>query len=314
MNILVVGGAGFLGNAVIDVLIENSNNYVDVLDNLTHEDLYKRMDIGTFLHEDVLNKERIQELICDYDIVIWLAGIVGDKACNNAVSLSNAINVNALKNIKYSGRFIYISSCSVYGMANETDNYIVNEQTEPNPLSSYARQKLLAETIVQNQFKNHAILRLGTLFGFSVNVGRPRFDLVINNFIKQAFMYGQIEYFGGEQIRPFIHVRDIAWGIARLTTGIHEKKVGLYNLATFNMTINQIAEEINAILDNILVIKQLKNLNYPNMRNYALDIEKIKNSGFIDVENHFNIKDAIREFLEIRPRIRNMNAMLFYNV
>ena len=109
-------------------------------------------------------------------------------------------------------RFIYTSSCSVYGASSE-ENKVLTEQSPLNPVSLYARIKILSEKSLLSQSNilfSPTILRLGTVYGSSI---RNRFDLVLNIFAKDAYFKSKINIFGGNQWRPNIHVEDIANGI-----------------------------------------------------------------------------------------------------
>src|SRR5262249_37816920 len=137
--------------------------------------------------------------------VIHLGGLVGDPACATDPALAIDINVTGTKLIgeiaKARGvrRFIFASSCSVYGACDE----IVNEESRFNPQSLYARTKVAAEAALSAlNGPEFAVtcLRFATIYGIS---GRPRFDLVVNLLCAKAIRDGVITIFGPDQWRPF---------------------------------------------------------------------------------------------------------------
>jgi nucleoside-diphosphate-sugar epimerase len=312
-DVLVVGGAGYLGNSVLNYLQTQTDGFLGrlaVLDNLIHEPMFRRNDITEFYGLDIEETELINDLISDFDTVIWLAGMVGDKACEQNPKLSEHSNVKSLENIKFDGRFIYISSCSVYGTAKTTD-FIVDERTEPNPLSLYAKQKLKAEQIVAKKWKNSVILRLGTLFGFSDGFGRPRLDIAINNFIYQAFEKNSIRFFGGIQVRPFIHVKDVAHAIKRVCLGEPRGATGVYILSSFNMAIQDVVTLINSYFSDSLDL-YFDNCKF-EPRNYAANNDKAGNRGILNTLAYYTVSYAVEQYGDIASRMPNKNNPYFYN-
>jgi nucleoside-diphosphate-sugar epimerase len=146
------------------------------------------------------------------DTVVHLGELVGDPACAVDPELTRAINVVATRQLIALARdhgvrrFIYPSSCSVYG-ANDD---VVDEESAPNPVSLYAEFKVLAEEAiaeVAGDGMEVVTLRLATVYGLSM---RPRFDLVVNLFAAKSVAERRIVVHGGEQWRPFVHVSDVA--------------------------------------------------------------------------------------------------------
>ena len=173
MNILVVGGAGYIGGAITDIL-ETTDHNTRVYDCLMYEESYRKpID---FVYGDVRDRQRLSEQLAWADAVIWLAALVGDGACAINPQLSAEINQYCVKWLSenYDGRIIFTSTCSVYGAQKD----ILTEESLTDPLSIYAITKLAAEEYLKS--KNALVFRLGTLFGVSDLFARLRLDLVVN--------------------------------------------------------------------------------------------------------------------------------------
>jgi FlaA1/EpsC-like NDP-sugar epimerase len=210
--ILVIGGAGFLGSLLVRKLLKN-NIKVNVLDlllygNTSIRDLYSYEKNLKVIKGDFRSIDKIYEAVDDVYCIVHLGGIVGDPACNIDPKLTFDVNLMATKMVaevakgSSINKFIFASSCSVYGASDE----ILNEKSMLSPLSLYAKTKLASEDLLLSMKSGNfspLILRFATLFGLSY---RPRFDLVINLFAAKAAIEKKISIFGGDQWRPFIHV------------------------------------------------------------------------------------------------------------
>ena len=115
MKILVVGGAGYVGGVIVDLLLSNKKNQVTVFDNLLYEDSYRKK--CKFIFGDIRDKNFYNKNLNKYDGIIWLAALVGDGACSINPNLTEEINFKTLKKLSkiYKKRIIFISTCSVYG-------------------------------------------------------------------------------------------------------------------------------------------------------------------------------------------------------
>ena len=222
MKILVTGGAGYVGGHLVDQLILGGHD-VHVVDSLLYEDQFLKP--VKFSYGDIRDSKLMAELSHDVDCVIWLAALVGDPACSIDPRLSEEINTNALTNFvkEYKGKLVFISTCSVYGAQDE----LLDESASTNPLSVYASTKLASEVALQGRPQT-LILRLGTLFGVGDNWSRLRLDLAVNVLTQKAYLENELEMFGGEQWRPFLHVKDVGNVIALNLTDF---KSGTFNLA-----------------------------------------------------------------------------------
>jgi nucleoside-diphosphate-sugar epimerase len=301
MNILIVGGAGYVGGVVTDLLIKNKYN-VTVYDSLLYEDQY--MKDCPFILGDVRDESKLKGLLSKFDTVVWIAALVGDGACNIDPKLTNEINFKSVEFLSqnFNGRIVFFSTCSVYGAQNQ----LLNENSSVNPLSLYASTKLKAENVLKN--KNAIIFRLGTLFGLSDKFARLRMDLVVNTLTAKAFIENKINVFGGEQYRPLLHVRDAAKAIHE---SISSKEVGIFNLSLDNFKIIDIA---NAIKDHFPSLEILiEDIPFQDTRNYRVDNSKSLN--LLNFKADILLLDGIKEIkkLLMETRIKDINNPRYTN-
>jgi nucleoside-diphosphate-sugar epimerase len=203
----------------------------------------------------------------------------------------------------FSGRIVFISTCSVYGAQ---DDLNLTESSSVAPLSLYAYTKLQSEEHLKNS--NALIFRLGTLFGVSDTYSRVRMDLVVNTMTARAHATGRISVFGGEQYRPLMHVRDVAQVIASNFDGEH---TGIYNIANENIKIHDLALRIKQFFDKVEI--QVTNMPFEDTRNYVVSSDKAKKELIFDpqLSVDFGI-EQIKELLQNR-RIKDLHAMRYSN-
>ena len=301
-KILVVGGAGYVGGVIVDLLLLKKKYEVTVFDNLLYESSYRK-DCN-FIYGDIRDKKFYNSSLNKYHVIIWLAALVGDGACSINPDLTNEINYLTLKKLckVYNKRIIFISTCSVYG----AQHGILHEESSVNPLSHYATSKLKCESILKN--KNSIIFRLGTLFGVSDNYSRIRMDLVVNTLSAKAFFEKKMSVFGGEQYRPLLHVKDVARAIE---IAIRSSKKGIFNLSYKNMKIIDIAKEIQKHFKNARIIKT--KIKFQDARNYKVRNSKaLKELSFKAI---YNLKYGILELKKLlyEKRIKNFNDPRYTN-
>ena len=200
MNILVVGGAGYVGGGIVDKLKQTHN--VTVYDSLIYEESYRK-DVN-FVYGDIRDHDKLLRLLKANDAVIWLAALVGDGACSINPELTFEINSESVKFLanNFDKKIIFLSTCSVYG----AQEGLLDESSSINPLSEYASSKVQAEEYLTDS--NAIIFRLGTLFGISDEFSRIRLDLVVNILVTKALTEGKLTVFGGEQWNIFTRISD----------------------------------------------------------------------------------------------------------
>jgi len=301
-KILLVGGAGYIGGHLTDSLIQNGYD-VTVYDNLMYEQRFLKQ--VPFIYGDIRNRKKLFDLLPKYNIIIWLAAIVGDGACAVDPFLTQTINEDCVKWLAkhYTGKIIFTSTCSVYGINNE----LLDEDSLTNPLSVYAETKLSAEQSVLKYANNPLIFRLGTLFGVGDQHSRLRFDLVSNILSKKAALGEELSVFGGEQWRPLLHVKDVATAIVHC---IKNNISGLYNLSCKNYKICDIAKAIQTQLPKTSV--KYTDGKFEDLRNYRVKNDKILNTGW---KASYTLEEGIDEILTIvkENRIKNLDDPIYSN-
>jgi nucleoside-diphosphate-sugar epimerase len=311
--VLVVGGAGYIGTHVVEQLLA-SNHKVRVLDRLIHG----KEPIREFEHDgrveiirgDATDISKLVFAMPDVSAVVHLGGLVGDPACAVDPRLTRHANVVATRMLHDAAfsmgvpRFIFASSCSVYGCSEEE----VDENSPLNPVSLYARTKIDSETeLLTKQHDSMAltILRFATVFGHS---RRPRFDLVANLFAAQATINGKITVIGEDQWRPFIHVRDLARAIVSVLKAKPELVANqIFNVGDkdLNSTIGQLSRLVKEIVDPFRPVTVERLSDVSDRRNYRVDFSKI--------ERVLNFRAATTLDSGIREIVQNFRAGLYGN-
>ena len=279
-KIIVIGGAGYIGCVLTDLLLKNRYKVVCIdslkfgpssIKNFKKENNYKFYKINTS------NSKKISKLSEGSKAVVDLSGIVGDPACSinrKSTYYSNYYNtkkiVDDLKDVNI-GKFIYASSCSVYGSSK--GKKLIRETSQVKPISLYAELKIKCEKYILKKSDNKfspTILRLATVFGYSQ---RQRFDLVVNLFTLLKYLKRKIQVFGGEQYRPNVHVYDVARAILKCI----KKDKKITHKQIFNVGSNKLNHKIKDIAKiigkkNEIDIKKTLTDN----RNYHIEFSKIK--------------------------------------
>ena len=294
-NVLVVGGAGYVGGALTDRLLETAHD-VRVYDSLMYEESYRKP--LHFVLGDVRDQDRLRPHLRWADVVVWLAAIVGDGACALNPDLTVELNDRSVRRLaeQFDGRIIFISTCSVYGANDE----LLDERSPVNPLSIYAQTKLAAEGHLIA--KNAISFRLGTLFGVSDHFSRIRMDLAVNVLTAKAYVYRKISVFGGNQYRPLLHVRDVA---AAIVQTLEMRNTGVFNLHAVNMRIADLADCLKAQFPDLEV--ERTNLKFQDNRNYRVSSGKaIASFGF---SPKHSVEDGIAELKALLEagRIKNIS-------
>lgn len=301
-KILIVGGAGYIGGYMSD-LLKFKGYDITIYDNLTYEERYLKN--VPFIFGDIRNQEKLGKIINDFDIVVWLAAIVGDGACDKNKLVSTDINLNSVKWLadNYRGKVIFMSTCSVYGLNND----LLDENSPLNPLSHYALTKVEAEKVITSKLNNYLIFRLGTLYGLGDRHSRTRLDLVVNILSKKAAHKEPLLVFGGGQWRPLMHVKDVAHATL---FGIENDVTGLYNLSNRNYKVCDIAAQIKKNFPDSVI--NYSNIKFEDLRNYRVTSDKYKSLGW---QPKYDLNYGIHEVYRVMKdnRIKHPNDIIYSN-
>jgi len=296
-TVLVAGGAGYIGSVLTRALLKRGYK-VRVLDLLAYgrssiEELLDSKQIE-LVEGDLRRVDSAVAALRGVDCVVHLGAIVGDPASNLDADATIQINWNATRMLADAAaalgvwRFIFASSCSVYGFSEA----VVDEDSIPEPVSLYGASKLDAEDAALNCPGEHCltVLRLATVFGHSY---RPRFDLVVNLLTAKAVTDGQITIFGGQQWRPFVHVRDVV----RAVILSMESPEHLVSRQIFNVGANSLNLRLSDLGEIIAQVVPGTKLNIlpegRDIRSYRVSFDKIRDRlGF---QCQVNIADGIAE-------------------
>jgi len=286
-HILVVGGAGYLGSALVPMLLERGYR-VRVLDAL----LFGKASLQPIAKDpnfelvvgDVRDIQSVVQTVKGCDAVIHLAAIVGDPACEENRQLAAEINRAATSMLIDVGRgygiqrFLFASTCSVYGAS----DFLMDEHAQVAPISLYAQTKVDSERLLLNAKCagfHPTILRLATLFGVSP---RPRFDLVVNLLTARAIRSGKITIFNGEQWRPFMHVHDAARAFIAC---LQANNVGVVSGEMFNAGsygLNHRLSEVAEMISKTIPAVEVEHVENEDRRNYRVSFDKIHTRlGFV---------------------------------
>ena len=295
MNILVTGGAGYVGSVLLPQLLEKDYQ-VRVLDNLMYGGLgllpYFINKNFEFIRGDILDSDTVKESISDVDLIVHLAAIVGFPACRKRPELAKAVNVDGTVNIdecrSKSQPIIFASTISNYG-AVETG--ICTEDTPLNPLTLYGETKTKAEQLLLDS-GNVVVYRFATAVGLSP---RLRLDLLVNDFVYQALKDKELIVYEKNFKRAFIHVTDMARAILFAIENFERMADNCYNVGSeaMNFTKEEIAFLIKKKIDYYLHFADIG--EDPDKRNYKVSYQKIRSLGF---ETLVSMEEAIDELVK----------------
>ncbi|WP_373237126.1 NAD-dependent epimerase/dehydratase family protein [Cohaesibacter celericrescens] len=303
-NILVTGGAGYLGSTMVPDLLADGHK-VTVLDNFTfgQASLNHVCNQPNFsvVNGDVRIEEHIAPLIKKADVIIPLAALVGAPLCSRDPVGAKTINHDAIMMmmnlVSKDQKILMPTTNSAYGSGDK--NNFCTEDSPLRPISNYAIEKVAVEKELM-QHPNAISFRLATVFGMSP---RMRVDLLVNDFTYRAVKDGAVVLFESHFKRNYIHVRDVSKAF-RHGLANHDKMKGqIYNvgLSDANISKKELCETIQKQLPNFTFVEAALGKD-PDQRNYIVSNDKIEATGF---KTDNSLDSGVRELIKGYTMLRN---------
>jgi nucleoside-diphosphate-sugar epimerase len=304
-KILITGAAGYIGSVLCRQLLEKDYR-VRGLDALFFGGesligIYNQPNFE-FIKGDIRDKKTIQKALEGVTGIVHLAAIVGDPACSKQPELARQINWEAAKELLAEAikgkvkQFVFASTCSNYGKIKK-DSF-VTEESELNPISLYAELKvkfekhLLASEIRQDF--SPTVLRFATVYGISP---RMRFDLTVNEFIREVTFSRELKIYGAQFWRPYCHVEDLARACVKVLESPAAKvRRKIFNVGDTNENYQKkmIAGEILKLVPHA-VIEYIHKEEDP--RDYRVDFSKI--AAELDFTITKTVPDGLQEIYRL---------------
>ena len=314
-KIFITGGAGYVGSELTKHLL-NIGYQVTVYDLFIYGNTLVNDKNLKLIKGDIRNQELLRQYLQNHDALIHLACISNDPSFELNPKLGKEINLDAfeplvkLSKMAKIKKFFYASSSSVYGIKSEKN---VNEDMSLEPLTDYSKFKAECEKILLKYKSDDfitTIIRPATVCGFS---SRQRLDLVVNILTNLAYHKKEISVFGGDQLRPNIHIKDMVRSYSFLLEQNEEKINGeIFNIGYENKSINQLATEVKSVIgDDVRIVKVKSNDN----RSYHISSSKIHD--LLGFKNNFTIIDAIKDLkmaFETKKIVNSFDDINFFNI
>jgi nucleoside-diphosphate-sugar epimerase len=305
-NILVTGGAGYIGSIMIPELL-HAGHKVTVLDNL----MYGQNSLAHVCHNpnfnvvrgDVRLKDTIEPLLKKAEIIIPLAALVGAPLCDSDPIGARSVNHDSmlalLKMIGNDQCVLMPTTNSAYGTGDQNNH--CTEESELRPISRYAKEKVAVEKALMRR-KNSISFRLATVFGMSP---RMRIDLLVNDFMYRATHDGFIVLFESHFKRNFIHIRDVSRVFLHAINNYEKMQGEIYNvgLPDTNLSKKELCELIQKYVPNF-VFHEAPIGKDPDQRNYIVANKKIKATNFSPI---YSLNSGIQELAKGYTMIKNSN-------
>jgi nucleoside-diphosphate-sugar epimerase len=315
-KIFITGGAGYVGSKLVPKLLE-SGYEVTVLDLMIYGenvlDDHKKLKK---IKGDIRDKNLLEKIIPGHDAVLHLACISNDPSFELNPSLGKSINYDSFEPlVKVSvdskvNRFIYASSSSVYGIKKEKN---VTEDMKLEPLTDYSKFKVGCEKILNSYNSDNfttTTIRPSTVCGYAK---RQRLDLVVNILTNHAFHNKEITVFGGDQLRPNVHINDMVDSYLAVLNAPSKKINGeVFNVGFKNQSVNELAKDVKEVIGNDVKIIHTKS---DDNRSYHVSSKKIKD--VLNFNTKYTVKDAVSDLknaFEKKSLINTFNDEFFFNI
>jgi nucleoside-diphosphate-sugar epimerase len=310
MKILVAGGAGYIGSALVPNLLEHGYE-VDVVDLLWFgNSLPKTVKV---IQKDLFDCQK--EDLAGYDQIIFLAGLSNDPMAEFNPSLNFRANGALPSYLAYLAkqvgvkRYIYASSCSVYGY---TVNELYDEESPVTCAYPYGISKLQGERgVLQLQDETFSViaLRQGTVSGYSP---RMRFDLIVNTMYKSAVLDKKVTVNNASIWRPILDLRDAVQGYLRAVQA-HESISGVFNIISDNYTVGAVGDMVKEGIEDLLggkIAIEIKNIQ--DFRNYKVTGEKAKT--ILGFEPKHNVTALLSNIHAHHNHFGDLDQDRYYNI
>ena len=296
MNVLITGGAGYIGSELTGHLL-CAGHSVTIIDSLMYEPTsllrYTTEPNFNFVKGDVVNLDILKKELPKADVIIPLAALVGFPLCEKdkrgAVEINHGVNAWIAKNKRPEQKVIYPCTNSGYGVS--IDGSVCTEESPLNPVSLYGQTKVAAEDEYKN-VENHVTFRLATVFGPG---SRMRTDLLVNNFVLKALRERVLVLYECEFMRNYVHLQDVCRAFMFVIDNWENCKNESYNVGNdaINMNKLQLAEKIKEHLP--LEIIKAEFTSDPDTRDYIVSSQKFYDKGF---ECKYDLDDGIRQLIK----------------
>ena len=303
-NILITGGAGYIGSGLVPMLLARGNR-VTVLDSFYYEQNSLLDCCGnknfTVVRGDARDAETVKKVLDGKDYIIPLAALVGFPICDKDKIAATTTNLDAVKMILSERapeqRVIFPCTNSGYGLG-EGEKFCT-ENSPINPVSLYGRTKMAAETAVLES-GNSLTFRFATLFGASP---RMRTDLLVNDFVYRAVFDRAVVIFEGAFKRNYLHVRDAAGAFIFAMDNFEKMQGRQYNcgLSDANLSKLELCAKIKEHIPAFTYIEAPVGTD-PDKRNYIVSNERIESCGW---RPSFTLDDGIEELIKVYTIIKN---------
>ena len=315
-KIFITGGAGYVGSKLVPKLL-HLGYQVSVLDLMIYGE--KTLDDHEKLKKikgDIRDQKLLEQHLPNHDVLIHLACISNDPSFELNPALGKSINLDAFEPLVKASiknkihQFIYASSSSVYGIKKDKN---VTEDMSLEPLTDYSKFKADCEKILNSYSSDNFVtttIRPSTVCGYA---RRQRLDLVVNILTNQAFHNREIKVFGGEQLRPNVHIDDmVASYLAVMDAPIQKINGQIFNVGFKNQSVNELANDVKEIIgDDIKII----NTKSDDNRSYHVSSQKIKE--ILNFDTKYSVKDAVSDLkiaFENKTLINTFNDEFFFNI
>lgn len=310
MRILIAGGAGYIGSALIPKLLERGYD-VDVVDLFWFGN-HLPPEVG-IVNRDIFDLQ-VNDLK-EYEQVLFLAGLSNDPMAEYSPSKNFVFNAAAPAYLCYIAkqakvrRYIYASSCSVYGY---TENELFDEDRPVSSHYPYGISKLQGErAVMQLQDADFSViaLRKGTVCGYSP---RMRFDLIVNTMFKTAMKDRLIVVNNPAIWRPILSIEDACMAYVRAIEA-NESISGIFNVASGNHTVGEIADLVEATMQQELGIRPALEIKHiKDVRNYKVSIDRAKNT--LSFHPHHSVRSIISNLIANMPKCSDWENPNYYNI